>query len=73
MQMNSVRMYVVFNYAGKLFFKKKKKKKTSLLPMTQIYNPSYLGGWDQEDQGLRQKVSETPFQSIGRVHVIQAT
>jgi hypothetical protein len=32
--------------------------------VAQAYNPSYLGGWDQEDGGLRtawQKVHEIPY------------
>jgi hypothetical protein len=27
------------------------KEKGSWVPVVQAYNPSYLGGWDQEDQG----------------------
>jgi hypothetical protein len=46
-------LVILFNPSGTYKMIYIKKIKNSLLPVAHTYNPSYLGGRDQEDRGLR--------------------
>jgi hypothetical protein len=51
--------------------KKKKKRKRSLVPAALAYNPSYLGGKDQEDHSTKPGQANSSQDQISKISITE--